>query len=150
MKKLNGRTPVKGFTLVELAVVLTIVAVIATFAIPQFQKAIEQSRIDLASTNLKSVWTAQRIYFSENKTFAQSLKELENAGFLSDGFAKSINKTDGPFIYAVEYADSASFEASAERLNSNVWKGTVTIDEQGELDGSIKGRDTLIEISKVY
>ena len=42
----------RGFTLVEMMIVLTIIAIVATMCIPTFQRAVEQSEADIAAANL--------------------------------------------------------------------------------------------------
>ena len=48
-KKING-----GFTLVEMIVVITIVGLATTWALPQFKRSLEQSKVDRYTQNLES------------------------------------------------------------------------------------------------
>ena len=52
-----------GHTLVELTVVMLVVGVLASFGVPRFVHSLEQSRVDMAATNLRAIWTAQRLYW---------------------------------------------------------------------------------------
>src|SRR5205814_5333175 len=65
-----------GMTLLELAVVITVIGILVAFVIPSFNRVAEQSRLDAASQYLRSIWPAQRVYWLENRTFTDSLTPL--------------------------------------------------------------------------
>ena len=106
-----------------------------------FQKAFEQSRVDLASANLESVWTAERLYWAQNKTFAGAIVDLETAGLLDPSFLLDLSKPNAPFQYAILAADDVSFQAAATRSNSTRWTGRLTINQQGVFTGVVTGSD---------
>ena len=64
----DRRTARRGFTLTELMVVTTLIGVMAAMSVPSFQRAVEQSRVDIAVANLRAVWAAERLYWLENHT----------------------------------------------------------------------------------
>ena len=59
----------KGFTLVELMIVVAIIGILAAIAIPNFLKFQAKSKQSEAKTNLKGIYTAETGYFGENNTF---------------------------------------------------------------------------------
>ncbi len=59
-----------GHTLVELTVVMLVIGVLASFGVPRFVHSLEQSRVDMAATNLRAIWTAQRLYWLKHQTYA--------------------------------------------------------------------------------
>jgi type IV pilus assembly protein PilA len=59
----------KGFTLIELMIVVAIIGILAAIAIPNFLKFQAKSKQSEAKTNLKAVFTAQTAYFGENNSY---------------------------------------------------------------------------------
>lgn len=56
----------QGFTLIELLVVITIIAILASLAVPTFSKIQERGNITKAISNCRQVITALRIYSSDH------------------------------------------------------------------------------------
>ena len=56
----------KGFTLVELAVVIVIIGVLAAFGVPRFLKSVERSKAAEAFQYLSAVRAAQERFLSKN------------------------------------------------------------------------------------
>jgi type IV pilus assembly protein PilE len=65
-----------GFTLVELMVVIVIVGILASIAIPGYTDYITGARRDLAQQHLLEIQTRQEQFFMDNKTYASNLAEL--------------------------------------------------------------------------
>jgi type IV pilus assembly protein PilA len=60
----------KGFTLIELMIVVAIIGILAAIAIPNFIKFQARSKQSEAKANLKAVFTAQKAYFQEKDKFS--------------------------------------------------------------------------------
>jgi type IV pilus assembly protein PilA len=56
----------KGFTLVELAVVIVIIGVLAAFGVPQFLKSVERSKAAESFNYLSALRSAQERYLAKN------------------------------------------------------------------------------------
>jgi len=59
----------KGFTLIELMIVVAIIGILAAIAIPNFLKFQAKSKQSEAKTNLKGIYTAETGYFGEMNTY---------------------------------------------------------------------------------
>jgi type IV pilus assembly protein PilA len=60
----------KGFTLIELMIVVAIIGILAAIAIPNFLKFQAKSKQSEAKTNLKGIYTAETAYFGENNSYS--------------------------------------------------------------------------------
>jgi type IV pilus assembly protein PilA len=59
----------KGFTLIELMIVVAIIGILAAIAIPNFLRFQAKSKQSEAKTNLGGIFTAETSYFGENNTY---------------------------------------------------------------------------------
>jgi type IV pilus assembly protein PilA len=59
----------KGFTLIELMIVVAIIGILAAIAIPNFLKFQAKSKQSEAKTNLKAIYTAELGYYGEFSTY---------------------------------------------------------------------------------
>jgi type IV pilus assembly protein PilA len=69
MFQLMKRKNTKGFTLIELMIVVAIIGILAAIAIPNFLKFQAKSKQSEAKTNLKAIYTAETGYFGENNAY---------------------------------------------------------------------------------
>jgi prepilin-type N-terminal cleavage/methylation domain-containing protein len=65
-----------GFTLVELAVVIVIIGVLAAFAVPRFRASVERSKATEAFNYLSAIQAAQERYHAREGIYASTLTDL--------------------------------------------------------------------------
>jgi len=66
-----------GFTLVELAVVIVIIGVLAAFAVPRFRASVERSKAAEAFNYLSAIQAAQERYHAKQGTYANEVTALD-------------------------------------------------------------------------
>lgn len=75
----------QGFTLIELLVVITIIAILASLAVPTFAKIQEKGNQTKGISNCRQIITAMRIFASENSgNYPGSSAASGNAGSTTD------------------------------------------------------------------
>ena len=67
----------RGFTLIELLVVVLIIGILASVALPQYQRAVVKSHVAGVMPYLKAVKDAEEIYYLSNNTYTKDLTELD-------------------------------------------------------------------------
>jgi prepilin-type N-terminal cleavage/methylation domain-containing protein len=82
----------KGFTLVELAIVIAILGILAVVAIPKYQGMEEEARSAAAKSQLGTVRSAIGIYYAKNRgTFPATI----SAGLFADGTVPGVDTGTG-------------------------------------------------------
>ena len=116
-----------GFTLVELAVVVVIIGVLAAFGVPRLFKAVERSKAAESLTYLQSVRMAQERNHARMGTYASVVTELDvtmpNPKYFSVGpiTAGSTGSLE----------DSWSLSLTRQGASAGFGAYTVTFTEQG-------------------
>ena len=103
-----------GFTLIELLVVVLIIGILASIAIPQYQKAVWKSRAAQLFTLTKNLATAQEAYFLENGNYATSFEEI-----ILD--FNNLQPTDTPIVPIGTSSSTATVSNETMELSLNVY-----------------------------
>ena len=76
MKK-SYREKKKGFTLIEILVVVLVVGILAAVALPQYQKAVWRSRSAEIKVFAKNLADAQGVHYLNSGAYAQDLSTMD-------------------------------------------------------------------------
>ena len=108
MKRSNS-----GFTLIEVMIVVAIVAIILTVALPAYFDQIRKTKRSLAKSELMSIMARQEQFFVNNKRYATSMTDLGYAAnpFAIDADGTEVLVTAGSRIYTVQFAAGATTTA---------------------------------------
>ena len=66
----------KGFTLIELMIVIAIIGILAAIAIPQFSAYRTRSYNSSSQSDLRNAATAQEAYFVDNQAYGHAIGDL--------------------------------------------------------------------------
>jgi len=118
-----------------MSVVLIIMGIFVTLAIPKFSRSLESARADVAGANLRAIWTAERAYWLDNRTYTSSLAVLVSLNLLDPTITSNTSYT-----YLVTEADASTFTATAQRAPNASWSGTLMITQGiSNQDGNVTG-----------
>jgi len=115
----------KGFTLVELVVVIVIVGILAAVAIPKFLDASAKAKASEFPTVLNAVYTGEMAYQTDRGTFASTLTNLK------DSACVDVPGSSQWFNYQIPAATTTSFRATAKvrtAFGSTTTSDTAAID----------------------
>ena len=116
---MNNKTARKGFTLVEIMIVVVIIGLLAAMAIPAFSKVRQQSRLKAVTNNLRQVSTAAQQYFLDKGVTTDAYTDLVGTG--TDNYVRNISPVAGE-----DYTALVVNQTSTQISISSVSFGTVT------------------------
>jgi general secretion pathway protein G len=130
----RGRLKQAGFTFVEMMVVITIIVILISIAIPMYQRSIIRAKESVLRNNLFTLRTVIDHYTYDKEKAPQSLEELVSSGYLkklpldpitnselwkteNEDVSQAINQSE-PGIFEVH---STSDKMSLERTPYSGW-----------------------------
>ncbi len=106
----------RGFSLLELLIVVAIILIIATIAIPSLLRSRQAANESGAVANLRTINTAQVTYMSSSGGSYGSIAGLLAEGLLDTRF----NATVGGYDYAITLSQSnTNYDATATPASTN-------------------------------
>jgi type IV pilus assembly protein PilE len=121
----------RGFSLIELLIVVAVIGVLAGIAIPRFMMTTAKSKQAEAKGILKQIYIGQRIYHQQYNTYTANGQSASAGGsFIALDVEVMVSAR---YTYVI-VADSTSFTATATaNLDDDITIDTWIIDESGNL-----------------
>lgn len=114
-----------GFTLIELAVVVAIIGILASIAYPNYTEYVRRGHRADAQSILMDISQRQRQYFTDNRSYADTLEKLN----------VTVPATVEPyyriFVEPLPEAPPPSFVVTATAIGSQVADGDLSINNLG-------------------
>ena len=105
MRNGSGRVrALRGFTLIEIMIVMTIVSILVSIAVPLYQKSIISAKESVLKNNLFTLRTVIDEYTYDKKKAPQSLEDLVSGGYLRQVPLDPITGTDQSWVVIMEDA----------------------------------------------
>jgi prepilin-type N-terminal cleavage/methylation domain-containing protein len=113
----------KGFTLVEVLIVVIIIGILAAIGIPQFAASIEKAKGGEARAGLGHIQTGEKVYYAENEAYTTLPSELD------------ITLSQKYWTFTIT-ATSTMYTATATRSGGTHGTQTLSMDETGFISGN--------------
>ena len=116
----------RGFTLIEILVVLLILGIIVAVALPNFQTPNEHSYASVARNNLLSIYSAQKIYFNNNNGFCITVAASACGTIATINLSLGLDIQDDTYTYACTTDPLGSgFACTATRNDGSALPGDI-------------------------
>ena len=144
MRNLN-----RGFTLIELMIVVLIVGVLASVAFPAYTNYSTKTKRALAKSQLSQIASRQEMFFADNKRYADHLAELGMSAkeITINASSAEVSSSAKDAIYTLSLTDTGTrtFTANATPLNAQADNdkdcATMTLNQSGTKASSGGGVD---------
>ncbi len=121
----------KGFTLIELLIVVIVVAILATFAVPQYLKVVEKTKGAKAKHNGTLITQAEKMYRAEMDIYLDVANDGLAASGLNDFIEMVEIDADTDWTYDVTGSSASAFLLTMVRVDGPNATESITIDQDG-------------------
>lgn len=111
----------KGFTLIEVMIVIVIIAIITAILMPHYDQAIEKTKVSEALLVTRAIADANRMYNLKNGDYTDDMDNLDIQIPGKEGFLDDKNKESRLFSYTAGNGGEQESIATADRLPADTF-----------------------------
>ena len=120
----------KGFTLVELIVVVIVIGILATVAVPQYLKATERAKLGKARNAMALIAQGEKLYRADLDTYINTALDANNA--VLGPYVELVDvDADPDWSYQVTGAGAGAFLITATRTGGSNNGESITLNQAG-------------------
>lgn len=133
----------KGFSMIELLMVVTIIGLVAAIAIPNYLGARKTANETRAIGYLRSWCPAQELYKRANGTYASADEDLVTQGYIGKGIGSDGTADDAAFTYSMQSDLSQAPQWSGRGIRRSIHTAVRSfyIDQTGVMRARVNGDD---------
>ena len=154
MISLNKRNNNKGFTIVELLIVIVVIGILALLVITTYSGIQQKARNSKRQSDVAAVQTQLEAFYQQSGYYPSN-KDLNDASWLSTNMksldvnalidpsnstqSKTLTKTPGAKSYSYEVTDASNGDCEGADTNCAKYKLTATF------EGTVNGQTTVVK-----
>ena len=131
MKKPNGRSSIRGFTLIELMIVIAIIGILAAVGYPAYTNAVKKGNRADAIDSLLSLAGRMEEFYMNNDTYNGATVVADGSGTVG-----SSKTSDNLYTLSIVKAEDFYYELKATPKSTDTDCGGLILDSTGKKTAS--------------
>jgi len=138
LTKIQYNKEEKGFTLIELMIVVAIIGILAAIAIPQFSSYRQRAFNSAAESDLRNIMNGEEAYFADNETYVDVTAATGPANSFGDLSGVKLSKNVKAQVTSASATDylANSEHKSGTKIYSGQASAGITSTTSGKTAGS--------------
>jgi prepilin-type N-terminal cleavage/methylation domain-containing protein len=148
MKKAKAKNNNKGFSLVELIVVMAIMAILAVTLTPKLSQYIDKARQTNDREAVNAIYSAIRLGMMDDAVYATPKAGITTNGSGTSPYVQNLSGTAATSLYTISGADHDTWTFNAGIADDNLFNSQITeVVGNFKLQSNLAGAGTQITIS---
>ncbi len=143
----------RGFTLIELMVVVSIIAFLAVVSVPNFMRFLAKSKRAEVYMNLSAIYTAQKVHWAEHGSYSDVLIGQGGIGWQPDSYSGGGKGENFYYTYGFPGAEGRNYFTGKLDTSSSYLAGVASVGQHTFVAGAVadimgNGKPDIITINE--